>query len=86
MTDLLTIFYIVAIIFMSLGIFFLLLAIAWIIFVFRTALKIRRRIKEKIKFIEKVKQHPEEIIAQAAASFVRAGFSRFKQAIRRKKS
>lgn len=85
MTDLQTVFYIIAIIYMIFNILVLLGVIVGIYFIFRTITDIRRRIIEKMEYVDKLMSHPEEAIANIAASLIRNGFQGIKGIFRRVK-
>ncbi|MBU4017007.1 hypothetical protein KKF69_06055 [Patescibacteria group bacterium] len=86
MTDLQTIFYIVGIMYMVLSTVVLIAIIAGIFIIFRTVRDIRRKVEEKIKNVERIIQHPEEIVGAIGASLIQKGLQKVQQIIRRKKA
>ncbi|MBU3978191.1 hypothetical protein KKE68_00635 [Patescibacteria group bacterium] len=86
MTDLQTIFYIVGIMYMVLSTVVLVAIIAGIFIIFRTVRDIRRKVEEKIKNVERIIQHPEEIVGAIGASLIQKGLQKVQQIIRRKKA
>jgi len=60
--------------------------IAGIFIIFRTVRDIRRKVEEKIKNVERIIQHPEEIVGAIGASLIQKGLQKVQQIIRRKKA
>ncbi len=84
MTDLQTTFYIAGIVYMVLNIAILIAVGVGIIFIFRAASDIRKRVEEKMKYVERIIKHPEDVAAEIGASLIRKGVNRMKQVISRK--
>ena len=86
MTDLQTIFYIVGIMYMVLSTVVLIAIIAGIFIIFRTVRDIRRKVEEKIKNVERIIQHPEEIVGAIGASLIQKGLQRAKNVFNKRKN
>lgn len=81
MTDLQTIFYVMGIIYMLLGIVLLIAVGVGIIFVFRAVRDIRTKVEEKIKYVDRIIKHPEDVAAEIGAALIRKGVNKMKQVI-----
>lgn len=55
-----------------------------IFFIFRAVMDIRRQVNEKMRYVERVVQHPEDVIADIGASLIRTGVQSIKKIFRRK--
>jgi hypothetical protein len=49
-----------------------------IYFISRAVLDIRKQITDKLKYVERVIHHPEEVIAEIGTSLIRAGLQKAK--------
>lgn len=86
MSDLQSVFYIIAIIYMIFNIILLVGVGIGIYFIFQAIMDIRRKIDEKMKYVDRVMQHPEEVAAEIGASLVRTGIQRVKGIFYRSKT
>lgn len=86
MTDLQTTFYIVGITYMIFNIVLLAAVVVGIFFVFRATRDIRKKVEEKVKYMERIIKHPEDVAAEIGASLIRTGLGRVKKIIRGKKT
>lgn len=83
MSDLQTVFYITAIIYMVFNIVLLVGVGIGIYFVFQAIKEMRRKVEEKMKYVDRVIQHPEEVAAEIGASLIRIGIRRVKSVFKR---
>lgn len=85
MIDLQSVFYVVGIVYMVLGVVILVAMIAGIFIVFKVISDVRRKIEEKIKCVERVVKHPEDVIADMGASLIRSGLQGMKEVFNKRK-
>ena len=83
MIDLQSVFYIVAIIFMVLSIALVVGAGIAMYLVYRAVMDIRRKVDEKMKYVDRVIQHPEDVIAEIGASLIRKSAQRVRNIFKR---
>jgi hypothetical protein len=52
-----------------------------IIFIFRAVADMRKKVEEKMKYVERIVKHPEDVAAEIGASLIRKGINRMKEVI-----
>lgn len=86
MTDLQSIFYVAGIIYIILNIIILVAVGVGMIFVFRSIKNMQRKVEEKMKFAERIIQHPEEVIGAIGASLIRMSLQNAKKLFKKRKN
>lgn len=83
MSDLQSTFYLIGIIYMIINLLLLIAVGVGIIFIFRSVMEMRKKVEEKLKYVENVIRHPEDVIADIGASLIRKSFQGIKRGFKR---
>lgn len=82
--DLQSAFYIAGIVYVILNIILLIGVGVGIFFIFRAFRNLRRKCEEKMKYVDRIMHHPEDVVAEIGASLVRKGVQNMKGIFKRK--
>jgi hypothetical protein len=85
MAQLETVFYIVAIVYMTLSIFILLGTAIGVIYIVKAVSETKSRVEEKVKMVEKFVRHPDEAMALMGAALIKNGIRGARNFFRRDK-